>query len=211
MLLNDLFSRIYLINLPEHKQRLEDAKKELAKIGLSDYIIFEGIKVNGGKTLQDREAGCKLAHLAIIEQCKNEGVERACIFEDDIVIKDTFLQKLEKVRDFILNGDWHLFYFGGNLNVNSGKNHEVVNDDIIKVYRCYATHAYCVNSIIYNQILQFKDIPTQYDVLLSFLIQNQFKKSYCMNPRQVTQISGFSYIMQKEINYSIVLEDKKNC
>ena len=206
---NQLFPAVYLINLPEHTERLEHAKKQLAKIGISDYIIFEGIKVNNGQTLQDREAGCKLSHLAIIEQCKKNSIDRVCIFEDDINIKDTFLEKLGMVKDFILNGDWHLFYFGGNLNVNSGHHYDIYNKDIMRVYRCYTTHAYCVNSSIYNQILQFKEVNTQYDVLLSFLIQEQYKKSFCMNPRQITQRTGFSYIMQKSLDYSIVLEDRK--
>ena len=64
----ELFPRTYIINIPEHIQRLEDTKKELAKIGLNDYIVFNGIKINDGKTLQDRENGCKLSHLSIIEE-----------------------------------------------------------------------------------------------------------------------------------------------
>jgi|WetSurMetagenome_2_1015567.scaffolds.fasta_scaffold537815_1 GR25 family glycosyltransferase involved in LPS biosynthesis len=204
----ELFSRTYIINIPEHQQRLEDTKKELAKIGLNDYTIFNGIKVNDGKTLQDREIGCKLSHLAIIEECKRDNIERVLIFEDDIQISDIFLDKLEKVKDFILNEKWDLFYLGGNFNINSGKHTERINDDIVRVSCCYTTHAYCVSKNAYEQILSFKgNMSSPYDVILS-LIQQTRKKSYCLYPRQIFQREGVSYIMGRHLNYDIVLKDK---
>jgi GR25 family glycosyltransferase involved in LPS biosynthesis len=206
--LKQLFPKIFIINLPEHKQRLEDTKKELTKIGLNDYIVFKGIKINNGLTLQDRETGCKLSHIAIIEECKRDNIDRVLICEDDIQISDTFLDKINKVQNFIQNEKWDLFYLGGNFNINSGRHTEKVNDDIVRVSCCYTTHAYCVSKDAYEQILSFKgNMSSPYDVILS-LIQQTRKKSFCLFPRQIFQRNQFSYIQQKERNYDCVLKDK---
>uniref|UniRef100_UPI003752A4A0 hypothetical protein n=1 Tax=Undibacterium sp. TaxID=1914977 RepID=UPI003752A4A0 len=67
----DAFERIYLINLPERKDRLREALAELERAGISRtdkrLQIFAGIKPDDAGIFPSRGAhGCHLSHLSII-------------------------------------------------------------------------------------------------------------------------------------------------
>lgn len=200
----NIFDDIYVINMPEHTERLLQAKEELSKIGITDFHVFPGIKINNGVTIQDREAGCKLSHMAIIEKAQQSKLKNVLIFEDDIIFSDKFINAIEQITEFIKNTPFDLFYFGGNTN---GKVNEKIKKSIIKVKSFYTTHAYCINHKAYQSILDLKDFTFPYDIILT-RIQSK-GSSYCLYPRQVFQREGFSYIQDKHRNYDVVLKDKE--
>jgi GR25 family glycosyltransferase involved in LPS biosynthesis len=203
--MNDIFKTVYILNLPEHTDRLQQIKQEMSKIGCHDYKVFIGIKVNNGQALRDRENGCKLSHMEIIKECKRNDIPYVCIFEDDALFADTFLEKLDKVKDFITSNNWDLFYLGGNFNKNHGVYFERVNEHFLKVTRCFTTHAYCVSRNVYDEIISWQPLNIPMDVLLTKIQMRG--NSYCLNPRQVTQRAGKSYILNMWRDYDVVLRD----
>ena len=63
-----------------------------------------------GRELTKGEIGCALSHLSIYREIVDKNIERAIIFEDDIVIQDGFLNLIESVNNFPKN--WECILLG---------------------------------------------------------------------------------------------------
>lgn len=88
------FGPVYLINLPDHKHRLKNAKEQFNKYGISDYTIVEA--VDGRKStlseivegnypnLKSSEIGCLASHIkALSHWLDTSDSDYAIIMEDD--------------------------------------------------------------------------------------------------------------------------------
>jgi len=200
----EIFTRVYIINMQEHETRWAQVLQELKKVGINDFHRFEGIKVNNGETMRDREIGCMLSHQAIIRECKEKNIERVLILEDDVEFSEKTIEFLEKedVKGFIKEVPFDLFYLGCNFN---GRNNRVVNDFVVQVEYGFSTHCYCVSRQAYDYILNMNEkLGLAYDILLT-QIQAHFQ-SYCIMPRIAFQRKGMSYIQNKECDYDRVLK-----
>ena len=190
---------IFIINLLEHQDRWNLCQQELKKINLP-YTRFEAIKYNNGLSRQDREMGCKLSHYELIKKAKNEDMEYITIFEDDIVIKDDFN---EKIKLFDQYRDWVLFYLGGNTQYNRGNIPVDKNQFVVFAKYVKTTHAYCIHSSIYDELLIM--IESNKDATIDAIyyggVQRKYK-CYAFYPAIVTQRTGISYIQGKVRDYS---------
>ena len=90
----DNFGPVYLINLKDHKHRLDNAKKEFKKYGVTDYTIIEAIdgrnsdlsEIIEGKYphLKSSEIGCITSHIkALNHWLTTSDSDYAIIMEDD--------------------------------------------------------------------------------------------------------------------------------
>jgi GR25 family glycosyltransferase involved in LPS biosynthesis len=197
------FSKIFIINLDQHTKRWQQTQEELAKYGVTNYERFPGIKINGGITQQDREAGCRASHVEIIKKCQRDNIPNVLIFEDDIDINPELIKLEPQVQNFWKNNTIDLLYFGGNYN---SQINERINSFIVKVKRCFTTHAYVVNQQAYQPIISLANINQPIDILLTNIQAGG--ASYCVDPRMIYQRHGYSYIIGRELNYDVVLKDK---
>jgi GR25 family glycosyltransferase involved in LPS biosynthesis len=200
----EIFDRIYIINMAKHVERWSNVIEECRKIGIVDFIRKEGVVINNGHTKEDREKGCKTSHIEILEEAKKLNLHNVLIMEDDCVFENCALETLEKSKSLVKEANWDIFYLGGNP---ANHNNRKVNDNLIQVEYWFATHCYAVNKQCYDKIIAYKDLPLPYDVALIPLQIDG--KCFCTNPRIAYQREGESEILKANVNYDIVLRDKK--
>lgn len=195
------YGKIYMVNMDEHPGRWEAFDQEAKRNGIN-YERFAGIKINGGKTRIDREAGCRASHMTIIQMAKDAGLPNVLIFEDDAVIDERLSELEPYVKEFLDVSTWDMFYYGCNHN----DIFEPVNEHIIRVRKAWTTHSYVVNARAYDKILQYKDTPEPVDVVLTRI--HAEGNSFCVFPRMIFQREGQSYILDQPMNYDPYLKDK---
>ena len=111
--------KIFVINLDKEKARMASIDAQLLQLG----IDYERISAVYGKELTkdelkysfsafrsfcamgirltSGEIGCALSHLSVYRQMIEEGIPYALVFEDDIIIDDSFNARIQEVEDFI--------------------------------------------------------------------------------------------------------------
>lgn len=193
---NDIFPYVYVINLDKDVTKWEDTFNTLTKNGISTFKRISGVVVNQGKTIKDREDGCKQSHLNIIQKAKDLNLKYVCIFEDDVEFKFGYEFYLPLIKMFIMNQAWDMLYLG--CNYRQGPEDSGF-PNISRLKGAYTTHAYIVHSEVYDLILKSaSDDPI--DVIYSKIIQPN-NKCFCCNPRLVSQKSGFSGIQNRIVDY----------
>jgi glycosyl transferase family 25 len=101
--------KAFVINLPQHKEKLEFIRDQLASKNITDYEIVKGVDGNlltdevvATITDQDQsiryikrplaktEIGCALSHLLVYKEIISKNLPLAIIFEDDALFLDMF-------------------------------------------------------------------------------------------------------------------------
>ena len=86
------------------------------KLALSDQVILE---MAGGRKcmVEDKmcppEVGCALSHLRLYQHILDQGVERAVILEDDVVLNDDSLLALNQLD--VISEPWDVVHFSEDL------------------------------------------------------------------------------------------------
>lgn len=199
----EYFDKIYIINLDKHKQRYLETQNELTKFGIKNYCRYQGVTVNNGQTVKDRERGCAESHFNIIKEAKVNHYKQILIFEDDIQIDEKLRNYDNIIKNFLNTNSWQMFYLGGNHLAKPNQ----VQSYIGKVIKTYTTHAYALHESSYDIILNLVNQDKQIDVIYADHIQVNYN-CYCTIPRLITQREGMSYIQNLMRNYDIVLKDK---
>lgn len=182
----------FVINLKRREDRLRELKLPF------DYEIFEA---TDGKIHFPNEVanlvghlGCWDSHRRLLEKIKEENIEYTLIFEDDAVVCDDFIKKMEIVVSE-LPEDWDLLYLGGWNTGEIKKYSEHLNlaEDVL------TTHSYLIRqkfvdtllSSIYNR--KFK---------IDVVFCDALKKGKCFisNPVLSWQREGYSDIVNKVTN-----------
>lgn len=109
---------IVLINLDKDTERLERSKKELSKFNLT----FKRIP---GIVDDNPQRGFSLAMVNALNAIPNGGV----IFEDDVMLLDFNIPDLPD--------GWDMLYLGANLRKHTTR----VNDQLVRVFGAWTTHA----------------------------------------------------------------------
>jgi len=190
----------FLINLDERKDRLEESKVEIAKLGFTDVIRFPAIKTENGLF------GCLLSHL----YCLNFAYQQqksAMIFEDDFKLINEYNEILPKALNELEQKDWSLFYLGGNIYQG-----EVIQetDHLGRLTFCQSTHSICVNykyipQIIFT-ILGIYGMPLDL-IYCNYIIPNL--PCYITVPKMIAiQRDSYSDIEMQNVNYSSWMEKR---
>ena len=104
--------RIFVINLEKDVERMKRVSARLEELGVA-YERFPAIYVKGmrveeknkyccrfrwrcanGRRMLDGELGCALSHMSIYRKMLTEGIDKACILEDDVVLDERFADVL---------------------------------------------------------------------------------------------------------------------
>jgi hypothetical protein len=192
------FDAIYVINLDSRPDRLTRVMSSFADLGISDRVErFPGIVPTEGSGA----LGCLMSHVAIIEQAKTKGLKNVLIFEDDVQFLN--IESIAPAVEQLSTKKWALYYLGYNSHSPLNK----VTPNLLKLAKCYSTHAIAYNSSIFDLIIASFDSKKikLIDVWLSENVQSRFN---CLGnyPIAATQFSNYSDIEKKEVKYDFILE-----
>jgi len=215
-MIQDVFKNIYIVNLDSRSDKWQAVKQELERIGITNYKRFSAIKPN----LNDYPAeyynrftlagadhekykigslGCKLSHIEIIKNARNNNLENILIFEDDVIFREDAQNIFDRAMNQMPN-DWQMIYFSG----HHRKPFKLIADNVAKIYATYTTHGYVIRNSLYDIIIEKALISgKELDVFYATEI-HPFYNCYCIRPPILWQAAGFSDILQGYRNYKVL-------
>lgn len=223
----NFFDKIFCINLDERKDRFKECSYIFDKYEMSHKVErFSALKF----VHQDPrfikamgQIGCSMSHFGVAKKAKEQNLNNYLVLEDDFYFEyepNELFDKLNACVDQLPNS-WDMFYLGGNLDSSYGRYPiEKYSDNLFKVNSCHTTHAFAVNSSLYDKIL--KDEPNndtlpdwynKYTVIDVYLSKNILSQNNCFisNPILSLQRPGFSNIEQNNYDYrSWMLQNFEN-
>lgn len=199
--------KIYCIYLEEFPERKEKALKHFKKMNL-DVEMFKGSYYpNKG------HYGCKMAHLDIIQEAKNNNYDNILIVEDDVYFNDTFPININIPLDF---GLFYLGYYDYyNLSIRDENSDLYTKDskyNLLRLFFTQSTISYIVNKKTYDKILYIRENNTHYnqfiDMFYANSIQNKFK-CYGLYPLvSIINCSKSTINLNETTNETIKIKDK---
>lgn len=201
-MLNDCFPTVFCINLDRRPDRFHQAWAQFRKFGMyvRRFAAIDKTDLPENGKISKSELACAMSHLGVIERCRDNGFENVLIFEDDVVLRDDWIDILTSNLPKI--EDWDMLYLGG----NHVGGLERVDQDIYSLKCTYTTHAYAVNRGMYEKIInRCKEFDKPVDVMISEL--HSTHKCYAIRDRMgalAWQNPGFSDIQDRVVDYSFI-------
>lgn len=152
----DYFDRIYVINLPERKDRYRRVIWQLKQVGLwgtQKTRIFPAIRPTEAAGFTDIGVrGCFLSHLAVLKSAREDRMKNVLIMEDDLIFSPRFKICEENFVDQLARTSWGFVYFGHGEAQPPGTTITTLHSSHGPVS---FTHFYGINSIIYDRLIAF--------------------------------------------------------
>lgn len=158
------FPAAYLINLPERKDRLRSATKELARIGWK--LGAGGVQLYPAQKFEDRgrfpNTGCRgtfFSHMACLQDAQRRGEPNVILLEDDI----TFTSSLPRLTPSILwqldNMQWDFCYLGHEQTGDIGKADSRTTEVKLVPYRGHILQAHflLINGRVLSRLIAHLD------------------------------------------------------
>ena len=197
---------IYCLFLGEFPTRKEKALKHFKEKNL-DVQMFQGTYYP-----DKGHYGCKMGHLDIIQDAKNNNYNNILIVEDDVFFEDNFPININIPLDF------GLFYLGyyeyDNLSIKDIDSDKYINHseyNLLRMFYTRSTISYIANKKTYDSILNIREYNTHYnqfiDMFYAHQVQHKFK-CYGLYPMLCTINCSKSCINQNE-NENETIEIKK--
>ena len=198
---------VVYINLKCRPSRKNHAELQFEMIGV-DAVRVEAVrKVNGA-------VGCTMSHIKCIELAKQNNWSTVCICEDDVLFTNPQVLTMQLSR-FLKSGlEWDVLLLGANIAPPFDK-----HDFYLKVYNAQTTTAYIVSQHYYDTLLK------NYKDGLDLLLKNPRDKKCCIDmywkqlqqtdkwfilcPLTVSQVSSYSDIECRFVNYGTCMLDDK--
>lgn len=195
--------KTYIISLPERRNdRLIPLEHHLKEYNWG-YELFTAIKNNNGIIGLLETMGKLLTHILF-----DTNYETVLICEDDFRFLREPMPIIEKCFEQ-LPDNFDLLYLGCNLWQHEVKKY---SENLIRLYDAYSTH-----SIVYSreglekahQALYPINAKIPYDYVLKNNVMCE-GKAFCCYPLLATQVSGYSNITNKIMNYERLIEKRFN-
>tara|TARA_R110000824_G_scaffold185608_1_gene366570 strand:- start:660 stop:1349 length:690 start_codon:yes stop_codon:yes gene_type:complete len=219
---NDIFDKVYLINLDRRSDRLETCNTVLQE----HNFVVERISAVDGDTLgvdeinkdfltyisEDHlrgQLGCVMSHHKVLKDAKEKGYGSILILEDDFKLVSNFEELFEEFYPQVPD-DWELLYLGGNHHFHRGVTLKMVTPNVGIPVKTYTTHAYAVRESLYDKLIEVFDKDTNNcpaDIGLCH-VQKEIKTCYTLWPSLISQEVGFSDITHRVEDYTFFLETK---
>jgi hypothetical protein len=143
--------RIYCISLKDREDRQASVKKQFARVGLDERVVFFLAR----RHPDNCEQGIFESHQACLKMGLDAGARHILVFEDDVVFGPIDPQRLSAGIDFFRRQTDDVLFFLGCL---IGKSRPTETPGVRKVnYRCLS-HAYLINAALARRIV---DTPWQ--------------------------------------------------
>ena len=203
MTLDNISSKIYVLNLKKRPDRREHIINELQKINCNNYIIIDAVDGNelvNTTRLTNGMLGLNHTYLKIYNDWIKETPNDIIIIEDDCVFSDNFNQELFNYISNVPN-DWDMLYFGGNHNYHVGSKTEKINDYCIKLNNTYTAHCVVLKNYVFEELINnLRSMEIENDVYMSTL-QKKYN-AYSTLKNITTQLPNFSNIENRLVDYN---------
>lgn len=156
----DFFDHIYVVNLPERKDRLKQMERELIQMNMplsSEKVeIFCAIKPDSAGSFPSIGArGCFLSHYNILKQAKECQFNSVLILEDDLAVSKYFKENEARLVEQLQQIDWAFVYFGHVLDPDI----KIETKPVVTLKpfseNIKTTHFYGVNGKILGRLVDF--------------------------------------------------------
>jgi hypothetical protein len=153
------FDKIYCISLESRSDRLMEARRQFASVGLADRVEFIVVQ----KNMDDQVKGIFQSHMSCLTKGLAAGARHILVFEDDILFRGYSERKLHEACLFLQEtGGWNAFFLGCLTNGST----KTASAAVAKVkYRCLA-HAYALNRPFAERLVREKWSGIPFDDLL---------------------------------------------
>lgn len=153
------FDKIYCISLESRGDRLMEARRQFASVGLAGRVEFVIVQ----KNIDDQVKGIFQSHMSCLTKGLATRARRILIFEDDILFRGYSERKLHEASLFLQETeDWNAFFLGCLTNGST----KTASAAVAKVkYRCLA-HAYALNRPFAERLVREKWSGIPFDDLL---------------------------------------------
>jgi len=189
-------NNIFLVNLYERADRLEQATAELGAHGVA-FKVWQAIKKEDGRM------GLILTMKELFIHCLKNDYQRVLVFEDDVkILAPEFATTVANCVQQ-LPPDFDLFYLGCNLYGEVKK----YSQNLLSANGMYSSHAVLYSKKAIRKILRLLNDAKIYDTMLVNTIQKE-DNCYCSFPLLVSQHFGYSDIAKREINYEKFIEKR---
>lgn len=153
------FDKVYCINLREREDRWNLCEEKFKEYGITNYLRFDGIKVNGDLSSKKLgQIGCAASFYNVFKDAYENNYEKILVLEDDFnftVSKDEIINNLEKAFKEMPD-DWDMFYLGANvMNEIMPNPIEKYSENLFKINSGYALHSVCFSKRSLDKILNF--------------------------------------------------------
>jgi hypothetical protein len=173
--INDVFDKVYLLNLERDVDKYEVVKKKLDSLNI-EFEVFKAIdghKLNCSLLKHGNKGavGCKMSYMQMFKNAKENNYSRILILEDDIFFLNDFINQFDVLYGDLLKIDenWKLLYFGGSN--RTGQNHinfPKSKDKIQLIGNRFIASTYAIgyDSSIYDKILESENDKRAIDVII---------------------------------------------
>ena len=176
--MNDIFKKIYCINLDFRTDRWEICENFFDKNNL-EVERWDAVKGS------DAAYASTLSHYNLVKRAKELNLENVFIFEDDFQFTNYNIDLIKKAFRQ-LPKDWDVFYLG----YNPFEKLLPYSENLYKIQGAWTTHAYAINKRFYDVIID--NFVVRMDIILA-----NFQKThnfYGINPCICIQRNDWSDI-----------------
>lgn len=202
MILNDYFSEIYCINLDRRPDRFHNAWRQFRKFGMyvQRYPAIDKQTLSHNGKISTGELGCGMSHYNIIKKCKENKSKNVLVFEDDVMLREDFLEIFNNTIGRV--PEWDMLFFGG----NHVGGLEQIDADIFKMRYSFCLHAYALRKHMFDVLLSnWGNFDKPVDVTTAELHERY--NCYVIRPPNgalAWQKSNYSDIQEGERNYDFM-------
>lgn len=204
--LNEIFDRIYCINLDSRTDRWERSTEIFNNMNLevTRHSANDGSAHNSESRVNRGEVGCLWSHREILQQAEDENLGPILILEDDIEFVRGFDHLFEKYWERTPQ-DWDMLYLGAN---NQGEL-KPVSENVYKATKLLTTSSYAVTPgtrMPLIRAINSMDVPV--DDIFTRIQPNI--NCYLYVPYLTWQREGYSDVRGGFRNYDRVLKKYSN-
>jgi GR25 family glycosyltransferase involved in LPS biosynthesis len=205
---------VYLINLENRKDRLNECIIQFNKIGIYNYNYFKGIipeyeyisnctLMNPNKLWKKNNIeylisslGCKLSHLEVLKKGLDSTHEYIMILEDDVNFENNTIIYLNLAFMQLSNIDWDILYLS--VNLKNKDDAEKVDFNLLKIKKGLTTTGQIFQKKHLKRIIELiENSDCEIDNTYNDMLINK----YSVYPMCVYQRESYSDINKKVMDY----------
>lgn len=207
-----VYDKIYIINLEHRTDRKDSVIKQLEKEGITNYEfvnavngtdstilkMFKKIRKNGSKIGTSGHLGCLLSHRKVLLKAKEDNVNQFMILEDDVILKDGFMNRL---NDVVLP-EWECIYLSAPL-----EEKKLFFNGWARHSKYCTTHAMIIKASIIDYLLDLiKNCDDYIDRIYSHTLQKH-KKTYLLDDIVLTSDANDTNTSRKNKKFLYMIKN----
>jgi GR25 family glycosyltransferase involved in LPS biosynthesis len=178
---------LYVINLPERKDRLEKIKENFAQYDNINLIFVEAVKYDPGFI------GCTRSFKKCVSIAKQKKLKYIIIVEDDCLPLENFQNRLTNILEYLESNDnWSLFLGAVKKSNRILFTRPFEKEPIYGIKKGHSSHLSIFHSSIYDDVLNYDETKFGSDTFW----HNKYYALVTI-PFLAHQTDGFSDIGQK--------------